>query len=451
MAKWERPWIGRTGLRLAVTFIAVAFVAIGTVLGIAAATIASDVHELVGAQGTDLTRALALASAAAYGHGGWADARLTPVFDLVEQEGSASQVRDSAGRVVRTSPGFAKFPAGPVRHQPVIVAGKTVGSVTVKFDDRGLGAAIEHYETLRWHVRIAAAIAALLVTLVISVLVSRRLTVPAGRLIRAARAMAAGDSSARAGKVRGVEELRELSTTFDEMADALTDEARVRRDMVADIAHELRAPIAVLQAGHEAMLDGLVEFTPENLASMNDEVLRLAQMAGDLQVLASAEPAALPFRLRQHDLAAIAADAADSLAGSFAAADVHLVRQLSPVQVMCDPRRMHEVAVNLLGNAVKFTRPGGSVVIETAPADGGPGQLAMLRVRDTGIGIPPDELPHVSERYFRGHRASAVPGSGIGLAIVDQVVRAQHGDLDIASQPGQGTQVTITLPLAADS
>ncbi len=450
MAKWEGPWIGRTGLRLALTFIAVAFVSIGTVLAIAAATIASDVHTLVGEQGTDLTRALALASAAAYGTGGWADAKLTPVFELVQQEGSAAQVRDSAGRVVRTTPGFAKFPAGPVRHQPVIVGGKTVGSVTVKFDDRGLGAAIDHYETLRWHVRIAAVAAALLVALVISVLVSRQLTAPAGRLIRAARAMAAGDSSARAGPVRGVAEVRELSATFDEMADALTDEARIRRDMVADIAHELRAPIAVLQAGHEAMLDGLVELTPENLASMNDEVLRLAQMAGDLQILASAEPAALQFRLGQQDLAAIAADAADSLAGSFAAADVHLVRQLNPVQVVCDPRRMHEVAVNLLGNAVKFTRPGGSVVIETGSADGPSGQLAMLRVRDTGIGIPPDELPHVSERYFRGQRASAVAGSGIGLAIVDQTVRAQHGEMDIASQPDQGTQVTITLPRAAD-
>ena len=92
MAKWEGPWIGRTGLRLALTFIAVAFVSIGTVLAIAAATIASDVHTLVGEQGTDLTRALALASAAAYGTGGWADAKLTPVFELVEHEGSAAQV-----------------------------------------------------------------------------------------------------------------------------------------------------------------------------------------------------------------------------------------------------------------------------------------------------------------------------------------------------------------------
>ena len=450
MAKWEGPWIGRTGLRLALTFIGIAFASIGTILAIAAATIASDVHTLVGEQGTDLTRALALASAAAYGRGGWADAKLTPVFDLVEQEGSAAQVRDPAGRVVRTTPGFAKFPVGPVRHQPVIVGGKTVGSVTVKFDHRGLGAAIDHYETLRWHVRIAAAAAALLVALVISVLVSRRLTAPAGRLIRAARAMAAGDSSARAGTVRGVAEVRELSATFDEMADALTDEARIRRDMVADIAHELRAPIAVLQAGHEAMLDGVVEFTPDNLASMNDEVLRLSQMAGDLQILASAEPAALPFRLRLHDLAPIAAEAADSLAGSFAAADVHLVRRLSPVQVMCDPRRMHEVAVNLLGNALKFTRPGGSVVLETGPANGSSGQVAMLRVRDTGIGIPADDLPHVLERYFRGQRAASVAGSGIGLAVVDQIVRAHQGEMDITSQPGQGTQVTITLPRAAD-
>ena len=447
MARWEGPWIGRTGLRLALTFVAVAFVSIGTVLGIAAATISADVHQLVLAQGTDLTRALALASAAAYGRGGWAHAKLTPVFALVEQEGSAAQVRDSAGRVIRTSAGFTSFPAGLVRHQPVIAGGRTVGSVTVKFDDRGLGAAIDRYQTLRWHVRIAAAVAALLVALVMSVLVSRRLTAPAGRLIRAARAMAAGDSSARVGPVRGVAEVRELSATFDQMADALEHEAQVRRDMVADIGHELRAPIAVLQAGQEAMLDGATELTPENLASLQDEVQRLAQMAGDLQVLASAEPAALQFKLRRQDLAAIAADAADSLAGSFAAADVHLVRQLQPIQVTCDSRRMHEVVVNLLGNAVKFTGPGGSVTIATGPAGEPSGRLAMLQVRDTGIGIPHDELTHVSERYFRGQRAAPVPGSGIGLAVVDQIVRAHQGEVQILSEPGQGTQVTITLPV----
>jgi two-component system sensor histidine kinase BaeS len=448
MARWEGPWISRTGLRLALAIVAISFASIGTVVAVAAATVGTDVNELVGSQVTDLTRALALASAAAHGHAGWDGARLTPVLDIVEQEGAAARVRGSAGQVIRSTPGFARFPRGPVRRQPVLVGGRTVGSVTVRFDHRGLAATIDHYETLRWRVRIAAGIAALLVALVMSVLVSRRLTAPAGRLIRAARAMAAGDSTARVGKVRGVTEVRELSATFDQMAEALEHEARVRRDMVADIAHELRAPIAVLQAGQEAMLDGLTDLTRENLASLQDEVQRLAQTAGDLQVLASAEPAALQFRLGPHDLAAIVADAADSLAGAIAAADVHLVSKLQPVRVICDSRRMHEVAVNLLGNAVKFTRPGGHVAIETGPASGSSGRRAMLQVRDTGVGIPPDELQHVSERYFRGQLASSVAGSGIGLAVVDQIVRAHRGQLDIVSEPGQGTQVTITLPMA---
>ena len=449
MARWEGPWISRTGLRLALAIVAISFASIGTVVAVAAATIGTDVNELVDSQVTDLTRALALASAAAYHHPGWDRAKLTPVLELVEQEGAAARVRGLAGQVIRSTPGFASFPPGPVRRQPVVANRRAVGSVTVKFDHRGLGATIDHYETLRWHVRFAAAAAALLVALVMSVMVSRRLTAPAGRLIRAARATAAGDSTARVGKIRGVTEVRELSATFDQLADALEHEARVRRDMVADISHELRAPIAVLQAGQEAMLDGLTELTRENLAALQDEVQRLAQMAGDLQVLASAEPAALQFRLGPQDLSAIAAEAADSLAGAFATADVHLVRQLHPAQVMCDSRRMHEVAVNLLGNAVKFTRPGGSVTIETGPASGSSGQLAMLRVRDTGIGIPREELRHVSERYFRGQRVSSVAGSGIGLAVVDQIVRAHHGQLDIVSEPGQGTQVTITLSMAA--
>jgi signal transduction histidine kinase len=116
---------------------------------------------------------------------------------------------------------------------------------------------------------------------------------------------------------------------------------------------------------------------------------------------------------------------------------------------------MHEVAVNLLSNAAKFTPAGGSVTLETGPvpdssqAGGMSRRLAMLRVSDTGIGIATDELPFVSQRFFRGQRAADTSGSGIGLAIVDQLARLHHGRMEIASEEGRGTQVTVTLPVAA--
>ena len=200
------------------------------------------------------------------------------------------------------------------------------------------------------------------------------------RLIGVARATGSGDRTARAGDVRGPGELRDLAIAFDQMADSLARQETVRRNLVADVAHELRTPIAVLQAGHEAMLDGVAEPTPAQLTSLRDEVLRLARMVDELQRLASAEAAALQLTLVPCDLAAIAAAAVDSLAATFEAADISVERRLAEVQILADPRRLHEVLVNLLTNAVKFTPSGGRVTVETGP-DGKPGHAPGLRHR----------------------------------------------------------------------
>ena len=256
--------------------------------------------------------------------------------------------------------------------------------------------------------------------------------------------MGGGDRSARAGEVRGPAELRDLAKAFDQMAESLARQEKVRRNLVADVAHELRTPVAVLQAGHEALLDGVTEPTPEQLGSLRDEVLRLAHMVDDLQRLAAAEAAALQLTLVPCDLAEIAETAASRLDGAFAAADIILKRRLASVQVMGDPVRLHEVVANLLTNALKFTPAGGSVLLETGPE----GEQAVLRVRDTGPGIAPDELPHIFDRFFRGRGAAGVAGSGIGLTVVAELVRAHQGQLDVASPPGEGTQFTLTLPRA---
>jgi signal transduction histidine kinase len=256
--------------------------------------------------------------------------------------------------------------------------------------------------------------------------------------------MGGGDRAARVGPVAAPGELRELATAFDQMADGLDREEQLRRDLVADIAHELRTPIAVLQAGHEALLDGVAEPTPEQLASLRDEVLRLARMVGDLQTLAAADAAAMQLTLRPGDLASIAATAADSLAGQFEAAGITLHRKLTPVPVLADAHWLHQVVTNLLTNALKFTPAGGLVTIEAGPADG----QARLRVSDTGTGIPAEELPRIFNRFWRGRQASTVSGSGIGLAIAAELAQAHGGQLTAASQPGQGTELTLTLPSA---
>ncbi len=324
--------------------------------------------------------------------------------------------------------------------------GLKVGRVVVKFDKQGLDKTIARFQAQRWPSRIGAAGVAAVIALIVALLLSRRITAPVESLIATARARGSGAQGARAGDVRGIGEIQELAEAFDEMADAVEEQDQVRRNLVADVAHELRTPIAVLQAGHEAMLDGLTEPSPPNLSSLRDEVLRLARMVDDLQRLASAEAAALQLRLVPRDLAVTVATAADSLADAFETAGLVFERRLADVHVRCDPLRMHEVATNLLTNAMKFTPAGGRVVIETGPDEDPESGMAVLRVTDTGIGIPAAELPLVTQRFFRGQRSAGVAGSGIGLTIVAELVRAHHGTMNIASETGSGTEVTIRLP-----
>lgn len=246
------------------------------------------------------------------------------------------------------------------------------------------------------------------------------------------------------GQVRGFRDIRQLAESFDRMADVLKQQDQLRRNLVADLAHELRTPVAVMQAQAEAMLDGITTTSPTEIESLHEEMLRLARMIDDLQQLSEAEAAATQLAVVPCDLADQAAVAAGSLGGTFDSAGVALELRLSNAPARCDKVRMQDVIRNLLMNAAKYTPAGGTVVVETKPAD----KQAVLRVADTGIGIAADDLPHVMERFYRGSRSDGISGTGIGLAVVEELVRAQHGALRIASEPGQGTEVTILLPRA---
>ncbi len=438
-------WTGRLGLQLLLAFVGVAIAAVGTAILVASLTVSNDAQGLARDQERDLTQAVAIAAATVYERSGWVRTGLAPVVALVVKTGSGVQIRDTGGKIVETSPGYQAMASGrPELSRAVMVSGRRVGQVTITFGHGSLGQEIKLFSSERWRSRFTAAGIAALIALLVALPLSRLITSPVDRLIWAARARRDGDSSARAGKVHGLGKFGELAQAFDEMADSKEEQDQLRRNLVAAVAHELRTPIAVLQAGHEAMLDGLTAPTSDQLTSLRDEVLRLTRMVDDLQRLASAEAAALQLTLVRRDLAVVAATAAASLVESFEAANVTLVERLARVEVLCDPLRMHEVIVNLLTNALKFTPAEGQVTLETTLDD----EYGELRVTDTGIGIPPDELPHIAERFFRGQRSSEVAGSGIGLTIVAELVRAHRGTVDFASQPGQGTTVTVTLPLA---
>src|SRR3984957_5803993 len=381
------------GLRLALAFLGVSLAAVALLAVLAAVFPAVDVSSLGNRQRSELASAFAVAAAGSWNpERGWAGADLTPVVDVAAHSGVQLQVRDDAGHAIATTAGFAAAEE-PQSSEPILVKGRRVGTVQVGLTASGLGAADNVLRTALLRAIAGTAGLAALLALITGLGVARRITRPINRLITVTRAMAGGDRSARAGRVSGPGELRELAAAFDQMADTLDREDKIRRDLVASVAHELRTPVAVLQAGHEALLDGVTEATPEELGSLRDEVLRLARMVDDLQTMAAADAAVLQLAREQRDLADIAATAADSLARRFEAAGGGVDRQLAPAPVVADERWMHQVVTNLLGNALKFTPAGGRVTVTTAQD----GPSAVLTVADTGVGIPADELPHVFE------------------------------------------------------
>jgi two-component system, OmpR family, sensor histidine kinase BaeS len=437
-----RPRRDTLGLRLALAFLAVALAAVALLAGLAAAFVSADVSSLANGQRAELASAVAVAAGAAWDrNNSWAAADLSPLLDLAARSGVDLQVRDTADRTVASSSRFAMGTA-PTSNAPVVVQGQHLGTVLVRFSGSGLGAADNVLRIALLRAIAGAAGLAALLALTAGLAVARRITRPIAGLINATRNMADGDRTSRAGDVRAPGELGDLAAAFDQMADTLDREDQIRRDLVADVAHELRTPIAVLQAGHEALLDGVAEPTPAELSSLRDEVLRLARMVDDLQTLAAADAASLRLQRRRTDLAEVAANAADSLARGFEAAAVALHRQLSGAPVLGDPRWLHQVATNLLSNALKFTPADGSVTIAARRDD----PNAVLEVTDTGIGIPAGELPHIFDRFWRGQGAAQISGSGIGLAIAAELARAHGGELTASSQPGHGTRLTLTLP-----
>jgi two-component system, OmpR family, sensor histidine kinase BaeS len=441
-SRGQRP----VGLRLALAFVAVAVLAVALVAVLAVLFTDKDIAALVQQRRDDLIKSLAADAVSTYNTGkpGWSDVYLTPALELAASDGAQAAIFDARGRVV-TSTLASSGGTGGLDRRPLLLDGRRIGTLLVRFTGQGVGTSANNLRVSLIRAVIGAAGLAAVLALLVALAVSRRITRPVIRLIESARAMGRGDRRARVGEVPGAPaELRELAVTFDQMADTLAAQEQLRRDLAADIAHELRTPVAVLQANTEALLDGVLAHTPEQTASLHEEVLRLGRMVEDLQTLAAAEAAALQLSLQPCDLAQIAASAAEDWEASFAAARISFQRELAPTPVLADPGRLHQVIANLLSNALKFTPPGGRVELLLSQAGG----QARLDVRDTGPGISPEDQTHVFDRLWRGGQAAQITGSGIGLAVAAELTRAHQGVIGLTSESGSGSQFTLTLPLA---
>lgn len=285
-----------------------------------------------------------------------------------------------------------------------------------------------------------------LVGLLLTLLLSQSILRPVDELTSAARAMEKGDLSQRV-TVRSKGELGELANAFNAMAEGLKRLEQLRQNMVTDVAHELRTPLSNVRGYLEALRDGVVEPTPETIASVHEEAMLLNRLVDDLQELAMAEAGQLNLVRQPVDIREVVEKAVQSMSTQAAdkniAVEVRIPNDLPVVEA--DAERMGQVLRNLLKNAVINTPSGGQIRVEARTVD----SQVEVSVQDNGAGISTEHLPFVFERFYRADqsRARSTGGAGLGLAIVKQLVEAQGGQVGIDSVEGVGTKVTFTSPI----
>jgi signal transduction histidine kinase len=284
-----------------------------------------------------------------------------------------------------------------------------------------------------------------LAAVVLALAFARGILRPVGALTAAARRMEQGDLSQRV-HVSSNDEIGQLAHAFNAMADGLAHTEQLRRTMVADVAHELRTPLTNLRGYLEALRDGVAEPRPETIDSLYEEALLLTHLVDDLQDLSLSDAGRLSMRREPVELKALLPSTALALAARARQHGVHLVVEVRPdlPVVYADPQRIGQVVSNLLSNALTYTGPGGTVHL-SAMTDG---DAVRVEVRDTGCGIRPEHVPKVFERFYRADpsRARSTGGSGIGLALVKELVEAHGGTVGLVSAPGKGSCFSFTLP-----
>lgn len=441
-------------LKLILAFVLISVIGIGLAAVFARAVTGRAFDSFV----MDRARSEFLAAATAYyqAHGSWdgADdyfrglnghpepgAPPQPVsFMLVDRSGVVivAPGQDRGGR------SFAK---DLVHGKAVVVDGHEVGTVLDSAHAPTLTDREAQYLASTNRALWLAALAAMLIAVLLGAILARTLTQPVRDLTRAIRAMARGELRQEV-PVRSADELGTLTQAFNQMSADLARSNELRRQQIADIAHDLRTPLTVITGYIEALRDDVLKPTPARFEAMNTEAQHLKRLVEDLRTLSLADAGELPMQPERLAPRALL----DRLAAAYApqaierqiALGVAAATELPAIEV--DPERMIQVLGNLVTNALRHTPAGGRIAL-SAQAQGA---HVILAVADTGEGIPADMLPHIFDRFYCGDPARSQQDgeSGLGLAIAKSIVEAHGGTIAAASAPGQCTTFTVTLPRA---
>jgi len=383
-------------------------------------------------------------------HGNWDDAQ--PIVEQMAQlSGKRIVLADTTGRVIADSSARlvgqmadAGWPGPP----PLIpFQGRPVSMLYILPTEDTPPTGVETFLNAANRNLLCGALVGGLAAVLVALALSRRILGPVETLKDAAQQIAKGDLSQRVA-VQSRDEIGELAQAFNDMADGLARLETLRRNMITDVAHELRTPLSNIRGYLEAFRDGVLEPEPEIIESVCEEAMRLSHLMDDLQELSLADAGQLRLDRHPVGLDEILTPAMVSARGQATAKEIGLRLDLPPglPSVEVDERRIKQVVGNLLSNALTHTPPGGEVVC-SAEAQG---SQVEVSVQDTGEGIPSEHLPYIFERFYRvdRSRSRATGGTGLGLAIAKQLVEAHGGQMGVESEVGRGTRFIFTLPVA---
>ena len=437
--------------RLLLTFAVVIAVVLGAVALFANETSSGELEQQEQFRRGKFDRGMQLSLAQHYWlMGGWAEVQ-TPIEMMARISGERLVLVDMDGTVLADSELTLNDQSFPEdwsgREVPVIVGNQPMAIVYEAPGPEGESGEAGGFESTVGSSLLWAALIAGAVTLVLTFFLSRRILHPISALTLAARKLGKGDLRQRV-KVKSRDEVGELATTFNAMADELERTEQLRRSMVADAAHELRTPLSNIRGYLEAIKDGVIKADAGTIESMHEEALLLTHLADDLQELALVDAGELRLDVRADDLAEIVRKAVAATQPQATAKQISIETKLAPdlPPVMVDAERIGQVLRNLLSNAVAYTPEGGEVSVSVRSL----GEWVEVRVADSGIGIAAEDMPFIFERFYRADksRSRATGGVGLGLTIIKRLVEAHGGAIEVHSEEGRGSTFVFTVPQA---
>jgi len=397
------------------------------------------------------------------GVGDFAETLITPmrrrqrIFGSFMAGGALPLLANSQGTIIFDSAGKrtegALSAAERQSAQPIVVNGETVGYLVLPAGmQMMLGQAEVTFLTQLRRWLTLATVGVGLLGVLLGLAVSRTLASPLAALASAANGLAKRDWSQRVRLESGssISEIAEVANAFNQMAESLEQAEIQRRNLVADVAHELRTPITVLQGNLRAMLDGVYPLEMNEVATLYDETRLLSRMVDDLRELALVEAGQLSMAMQAVDPAALLKTAASKFAPAAEAQQITFAINLTDAlpAVKADPDRAMQVLQNLVTNALRHTPAGGTISVSAQPQ----GEQVCISVRDSGEGISAEDANHIFERFYRADksRARRSGGSGLGLTIARTLVETMGGQIGVESNPEQGSRFWFTLPRSDD-